>query len=181
MIQVRPINHDEHEITAVGAVLVAGFADRSAAWPTLTDAIREVIACSTEHQVSLVATIDDTIVGWISATPQYQHFGWELHPLVVDPYYHRRGIGSALVIALCAQLAARGATTLYAWSDDESQSTSIGGHDLWPDPLSHLATFVPSARHAGGFYRKLGFALCGVLPDANGRGKPDILFVRRIA
>lgn len=180
MIQIRPINHNSAEIAAVGAVLVAGFADRSPAWPTLADAIREVVAYSADHQISLVATIDQTIVGWISATPQYQNFGWELHPLVVSPQYQYRGVGSALVTELCSTLAARGATTLYAWSDDESLSTSLGGIELWPDPLHHLTSFVPSARHAGGFYRKQGFVLCGILPDANGRGKPDILFTRRI-
>lgn len=181
MITIRPIRTNESEIAAVGAIVVAGFADRSPAWPTLADGINEVVTFSTEHQISLVATIDHTVVGWVSATPQYHHYSWELHPLVVAPQYQHRGIGRALVQALCTALVERGATTLYAWSDDESLSTSLGGKDLMPDPLTHLVTFVPTTRHAGGFYQKQGFVLCGVLPDANGHGKPDILFARRIS
>jgi aminoglycoside 6'-N-acetyltransferase I len=181
MITIRPIQHSRAEIDAVAAILVAGFADRSPAWPTLEAGINEVNAFSTDEHISLVATINDTIVGWISATPQYQRFGWELHPLVVAPAYQHQGIGKALVAALCARLAEHGATTVFAWSDDESLSTSLGGKDLFLNPLEHLHNFSSSVRHAGGFYLKQGFVLCGVLPDANGLGKPDILFARRIS
>jgi aminoglycoside 6'-N-acetyltransferase I len=181
MIYIRPIQYCAAEITAVAAILVSGFADRSPAWSTLESGINEVNAFSTDAHISLVATIHDTVVGWISATPQYQRFGWELHPLVVAPPYQHQGIGKALVAALCARLTEYGATTLFAWSDDESLSTSLGGKDLLPYPLEHLCNFSPTARHAGGFYLKQGFVLCGVLPDANGRGKPDILFARRIS
>lgn len=181
MITIRPIQHSRAEIDAVAAILVAGFADRSPAWPTLEAGINEVNAFSTDEQISLVATINDTIVGWISATPQYQRFGWELHPLVVAPDYQHQGVGKALVAELCTQLASHGATVLYAWSDDESMSTSLGGRNLLPNPLDHLNHFEPSSRHAGGFYLKQGFVLCGVLPNANGPGKPDILFARLIS
>lgn len=181
MMTIRPINPTHAEIATVAAILVAGFADRSPAWPTLEAGINEVQTFSTDEQISLVATINDTIVGWISATPQYQRFGWELHPLVVAPTYQHQGVGKALVADLCARLPQHGATALYAWSDDESLSTSLGGIDLLPNPLDHLRSFGASTRHAGGFYLKQGFVLCGVLPDANGRGKPDILFVRSIS
>ena len=30
------------------------------------------------------------------------------------------------------------------------------------------------------FYRKMGYTITGVVPDANGRGKPDILMSRRV-
>ncbi|MFZ9857991.1 MAG: GNAT family N-acetyltransferase [Roseiflexaceae bacterium] len=181
MIHVRPIQRHASEIASVATILVAGFADRSLAWPTLADGIAEVEAHSTNNHLSLVATIDHVIVGWVSAAPQYQQYGWELHPLVVNPPHQHQGIGKTLIAALCAQLTEHGATTLFAWSDDESLSTSLGGKDLLPNPLAHLTTFSASERHAGGFYLKQGFVLCGVLPDANGRGKPDILFARRIS
>jgi aminoglycoside 6'-N-acetyltransferase I len=44
---------------------------------------------------------------------------------------------------------------------------------------------VAARDHSGGhpmsFYRALGFVVTGVVPDANGRGRPDILMSRRIA
>lgn len=180
MMHIRPIAHTQQEITAVATLLVEGFSDRSPAWPTIDDGIREVIAYSTQVNISLVATFDNQIVGWISATPRYHQSGWELHPLVVAPHMQLRGIGRALVEQLCHQLAQIGATVLFAWSDDEQGTTSLGSVELFPDPLQHLARFESSMRHAGGFYLKQKFYLCGILPDANGRGKPDILFARRI-
>lgn len=35
-------------------------------------------------------------------------------------------------------------------------------------------------RHPYEFYQKCGFALVGVLPDANGPGRPDVFLARRI-
>lgn len=180
MITVRPIQPNQHEIDEVATVLHSGFADRSPAWPTVADARAEVVEYSTASQVSLVAELEHQIVGWISATPQYKQYGWELHPIVVAPQYQRRGVGTALINHLCDALQSRQATVLYAWSDDETMSTSLGGVNLYQQPLQHLSSFHPSSRHAGGFYLAQQFVLCGVIPDANGTGKPDILFARHI-
>jgi aminoglycoside 6'-N-acetyltransferase I len=179
-MNIRPISLHHHEVTQVAQLLVDGFAGISSAWPNLDVAREEVLEYSSDSHISLVAVCDERVCGWASATPQYQQFGWELHPLVVAPQKQRQGVGSALVVALCNALAERGATTLFAWSDDEGAHTSLGNVNLLPNPLEHLQHFSSSDHHAGGFYLKMNFHLCGVLPNANGIGKPDILFVRAI-
>jgi aminoglycoside 6'-N-acetyltransferase I len=35
-------------------------------------------------------------------------------------------------------------------------------------------------RHSYEFYQKCGYTIVGVIPDANGIGKPDILMAKRI-
>ncbi len=76
--------------------------------------------------------------------------------------------------------AARGAMTLFVGTDDELGLTSASGVDLYPDPLAHLAQLRDLAGHPFRFYQKCGFALCGIVPDANGFGRPDVLLAKRI-
>ncbi len=166
------------DVTQVAHVLHAGFADRSLAWPTYAAAYDEVYAQAHPTNINLVARARGQIVGWIGAHPQYDGHAWELHPIVVAPSLQRHGIGRLLVTTLVRMLQSQGASTLFAWSDDETQRTSLGGHSLYPDPLAHLRTFTATTHHAGGFYLRNGFVLSGVIPDANGAGKPDVLFVR---
>ncbi len=63
----------------------------------------------------------------------------------------------------------------------ENGRTTIGGRDLYPDPLLAAASVAGTAQHPLEFYRKLGFVVVGVLPDANGFGKPDIFMAKRVA
>jgi len=74
----------------------------------------------------------------------------------------------------------RGGSTIYLGTDDENGRTSLGGVDLYPDPLMAAAQIQNLRRHPFEFYRKLGFAIVGVLPDANGFGKPDIFMAKRV-
>ena len=78
------------------------------------------------------------------------------------------------------QVRLRGGITLMLGTDDEDNSTSLGGVDLYPDVLGHLQRLHSLRRHPYTFYIKLGYAVVGVLPDANGPGKPDIWLAKRV-
>jgi aminoglycoside 6'-N-acetyltransferase I len=149
------------------------------AWPTI-DKARETVAECLDAGVVRVARTGGGIAGWIGGHPAYMRV-WELHPLVVDPAQQRRGIGRALVADLERVVASRGAMTLVLGSDDETGLTSLGGVDLYPDPLAHLARLQDRGGHAFAFYLKCGFAITGVVPDANGFGQPDIQMAKRVA
>jgi aminoglycoside 6'-N-acetyltransferase I len=133
------------------------------------------------ERFALAAVEGETVLGWIGGIRGYSH-ALELHPLVVDPSRHRQGIGAVLVRALEAQAEAEGFLTVHLGTDDDFGGSSLFGADLFPDPLARLAQIEPRAEgHPFFFYRRLGYAPVGVLPDANGPGRPDIFMARRVA
>jgi aminoglycoside 6'-N-acetyltransferase I len=165
------------------ALLVVAFRQHwPDAWPDLDAALDEVNECLEPDKVCLAAVDDDgQVLGWIGAQPAYGATGWELHPLVVDPARQGAGIGRALVAALESEVRARGGVAIFLGSDDEDGMTSLAGVDLYPDLAGHIAAIRNLKRHPFEFYQKMGYTIVGVVPDANGLGKPDILMAKRIA
>ncbi|MGE0130995.1 MAG: GNAT family N-acetyltransferase [Blastocatellales bacterium] len=149
-------------------------------WPTIDAALEEVHESFAEGRISRIAIDDGTILGWIGAIEMYDGRVWELHPLAVSPKAQGRGLGRALVEDLEALVAALGGQTLWVGTDDEDNLTSLGGVDLYPNPLEHLSKIENLRGHPYEFYQKLGFVITGVMPDANGFGKPDIYMAKRI-
>ena len=172
---------DEEAIRQAANLLVEGFKDDwPEAWPTEEEALREVREALGEGRICRVALGGDgTILGWIGGIPSYEGKVWELHPLVVRPDVQRSGIGRALVADLEARVGERGALTLWLGTDDEADMTTLSGVDLYPDVLGHLANIENLRGHPYEFYQKLGFSIIGVMPDANGWGKPDIFMAKR--
>ncbi|MDD3242988.1 MAG: GNAT family N-acetyltransferase [Eubacteriales bacterium] len=122
----------------------------------------------------------DELLGMVSARPQYGVTAWELHPLAVKVSLRGRGIGRTLVSELERRVALLGGVTLYLGCDDERGETSLGGVDLYDDLPGRIAAARAWGSHPMPFYRKLGYQIVGVLPDANGSGKPDILMAKRL-
>ena len=171
---------DEAAIAQVARIVFDAFRGHTPAWPDLASAEAEVRESFAEGRLSRVARENGAVLGWIGGIRAYGGHAWELHPLAVDPARHREGIGRALVGDLERLVAERGATTLYLGTDDEDERTSLGGVDLYPDPLAHLANITSPGYHPYRFYLACGFSLVGVIPDANGPGRPDILMAKRV-
>lgn len=129
---------------------------------------------------ALAAVEDGAVLGMVGGVDSYSHAA-ELHPLAIDPPHQRRGLGAALTAALEARLAQMGKLTVYLGTDDEIGGTSLFGAELFPDALAKLAAITETTGHPFFFYRKLGYEPVGVVPDANGLGKPDILMAKRLA
>jgi GNAT superfamily N-acetyltransferase len=92
-----------------------------------------------------------------------------------------KGIGRALVTALEERVRERGGLTMTLGTDDVTGQTTLSGASLLPDVWGHIARIQNLRRHPYEFYQKLGYAITGVVPDANGLGKPDILMAKSLA
>jgi len=164
---------------AAAETLERAFAHIAAGWPK--NARAEVATFFDDKDRAALAALDgDVVVGWIGMIRAYSH-AFELHPIAVDPEQQRQGVGAALIAALEAKVKAEGALTLYLGADDDFGGTSLFGADPYPDLLASLARIEARGdRHPLGFYLRMGFVLAGLIPDANGTGKPDILFAKRL-
>ena len=173
---------DDSAIQQIAEILVAGFKQHwPQAWPDLASALDEVRESFGEGRLSRVARdAGGQVLGWIGGIRQYYGHVWELHPLVVHSGYQRQGIGRALVADLETQVKAHGGLTVTLGTDDEDGMTSLSGVDLYPDVWAHIAAIRNLKGHPYEFYQRLGYKIVGIIPDANGPGKPDILMAKRV-
>ncbi|MCA9973427.1 MAG: GNAT family N-acetyltransferase [Anaerolineales bacterium] len=178
-MQIVDLDSDNRErVTQTADLLVRGLGH---SWPDLDSALAEVHDCLQPENINRIAVdVRGHVVGWVGGQPAYDGHAWELHPLVVHPDSQGAGIGRLLVSDFEAQVKARGGLTIYLGTDDERQQTSLGGLDVYPDVLGHLARIQNHDRHPYEFYQKVGFVIVGVIPDANGFGKPDIIMAKRV-
>lgn len=174
-LHIQDLSSDNQiAIEQVAILLVEGFKEHwPDAWPTFDAAVKEVNEGFAEGRISRIA-IDTSglVLGWIGAQPTYAEV-WELHPLVVRIDQQHKGIGRALVTDLEAQIRKKHGLTLMLGSDDQDSMTTLSGVDLYPDVWRHITHIQNLRGHPYEFYQKLGYAIIGVVPDANGIGKPD--------
>ncbi len=161
-------------------ILVGALSHAPSVWPDLAAARAEVATfVDNPDRLGFAAFAAERLLGWIGAI---RHSGqlWELHPLVVDPPVQGRGHGRLLVTALEAAARNAGVSTIWLGTDDDFGGTSLFGVDLYPDVLESLKRLAVTTWHPYAFYRRIGYAVVGILPDAGGRGRHDILMAKRI-
>jgi aminoglycoside 6'-N-acetyltransferase I len=163
------------------AILMSALAHVPSAWHDVASARAEVATFFGNPERSAIAALDQgRLIGWIGAIRQSAH-AWELHPLVVHPSHQRRHCGTLLVNALEAMAGEAGACTIWLGTDDDFGGTNLFGADLYPQVLERLLRLEPVGTHPYTFFRRMGFVVVGVLPDADGIGRHDILMAKRIA
>lgn len=147
-------------------------------WPTLHDAMYEIKERLIPENTLLAAIENDIVIGWGGIlAPMYNGNVFELHPLAVRGDKRNLGIGRTIVTALEDEARKQGGLTIHLGADDEGGDgeTSFANVDLYDDLPGKINNFN-SGTHQSGFYLKLGYKIIGVMPDANGIGKPDIYF-----
>jgi aminoglycoside 6'-N-acetyltransferase I len=164
--------------SAAARILTAAFS-HIPVWSTITEARAEVDECFSADRVAFGVTLDGDLAGWVGAIKHSEPL-WELHPIAVRPDAHRRGVGRLLVETLEDEAERQGALTISLGTDDEFGGTNLFGTDVYPTPLEHLTQLRVVTAHPYQFFERLGFSIVGVIPDANGPGKHDILMAKRV-
>jgi len=151
------------------------------AWLTFEDGLKEIHEMLEAERICRIA-IDDNgnLLGIIGGIPQYDGHVWELHPLAVQPSMQGKGIGRALVDDFEEQVRLKGGLTITLGSDDEDNMTSLSNVDLYENLGDKVKNIRNLKNHPYEFYQKMGYIITGVVIDANGRGKPDIIMSKRV-
>lgn len=172
---------DTKLIQQTAALLTEGFKEHwPDAWANIDSALQEVQESFAANRISRVAVDDSGILGWIGGIEQYDGNVWELHPLVVRSDCRRKGIGRKLVTDLEERVRERGGLTLWVGTDDEDNMTTLASVNLYPNVFEHIAKIRNLRGHPYEFYQKVGFVIVGLMPDANGLGKPDIYMAKQV-
>jgi len=150
-------------------------------WPSREAVLAEVAESlqGDKRRISIVAAVGDEAVGWIADHEGYSQ-AFEIYPLIVKAAHQRRGMGRALLRAFERKAGATGALTVYLGSDDERNATSLAGRDLFPGVLDHARGLRSLANRPFEFYVRCGCEVVGVIPDANGKCKPDIWLAKSV-
>lgn len=173
-MQIADLAEQSDPVLEEAATLLVREFDEPRGWPTV-ELAREEVASVLREGFARAMLDGTTLLGWVGGLPEYGGRVLELHPMVVRREYRRQGIGRALAAAFEAEACRRGALTATLGTDDDSGMTSLAGIDLYSDVSRHIAELRDLGRgHPFLFYRKLGYVVTGIMPDANGRGRPDI-------
>jgi aminoglycoside 6'-N-acetyltransferase I len=172
----------EHLIQQAAQLLVDAFREHWAdAWSTFEEGLEEVHEMLENERICRIAVNNqENLLGIIGGIPGYDGNVWELHPLAVQPPLQGKGIGQALVEDFEEQVRSKGGLTITLGSDDEDSMTSLSNVDLYENLWEKIRDIRNLKNHPFEFYQKMGYVITGVVPDANGRGKPDILMAKRI-
>ena len=173
---------DEGLIQQAAQLLLDAFREHwPDAWPTLEEGLQEVHEMLETGRICRVAVDQQgNLLGIIGGIPQYDGHVWELHPLAVQPHMQGKGVGRALVEDFEEQVHLKGGLTITLGSDDEDNMTSLSEVDLYENLWEKVQDIRNLKKHPFEFYQKLGYVITGVVIDANGIGKPDILMSKRV-
>ncbi len=173
---------DKDLIQQAAQLLVDAFREHwPEAWQTLEDGLQEIQDIMEEDHILRVAVDDENkLLGIIGGLSQYDGKVWELHPLAIQPNLQKQGVGKKLVEDFEEQVRQRNGLTILLGTDDENNMTSLSNVDLYENLFEKIKNIKNIKGHPYEFYQKMGYTIIGVIPDANGIGKPDILMSKRV-
>lgn len=178
MIEIKPMTQKDNMrvLTQLADMWFDAFGDDD------KNPLTEIQACLAADCLAFIAMENRYVAGFAGAIPQYGVTGWELRSLLVDGPCRCKGLGDELLQQTEKAVRERGGVTMYLGINDRNFSTSLGNCDLYVDTfekIKNIQTLVPE-QHPYEFYLRHGYTITGVIPDANGVGKPNILLAKRL-
>jgi len=146
----------------------------SEAWPTMESARREVSECVERPNLCVGVLDGERLAGWVGLRPLYAKT-WELHPLVIDSAFRGKGLGRRLLEKLEEKAREKGLIGIALGTDDDTFRTSLSRARIDRSNIFREIERIENLRaHPYEFYEKCGYMIVGLIPNANGRNKPDI-------
>ncbi len=162
-------------------ILATAYGDGASPWPNVRSAMGEVEACVDLPNVCVGLCEGERLLGWVGLRPMYEKT-WELHPLAVALEEQRKGFGTLLVREIEREAAARNLAGIALGADDDRFRTSLSRTDIDESNIfDELKNIRNLEGHPYEFYRKCGYMIVGMIPNANGKRKPDIWLWKALA
>lgn len=174
-------NEDDGVVEQVATLLMGGvFAHQSHTWTDKTTALDEIGESFEANHISRVG-FDDSgkLLGWAAGYSIYNGYIWQVYPLALTAF--NLDIGHRLLQDFEEQVRAHGGLGILLSIDVELTLPTLHEKDLSTDPWQHIISLQHLDNHRIEFFRQLGFAIVGIIPNAQGRGKPNILLERSVA
>jgi len=127
-----------------------------------------------------VAEESSRVIAFVGVLHHVFPKAYQIEPLIVEHQFRRQGIGGKLLELTEFKLKQEGIHTLFITAQDTESSTNLSGQDFYADnPLALLAN-IEYSNHPMRFYEKRGYHITGIIPDANGFGRPEYILSKRI-
>lgn len=149
-------------------------------WKTIKSCKKEVKECCDKKHITCGLVENNELIGWVGLRPMY-NVTWELHPIMVKPSHQGKRIGSRLLDEIEKIAREKNILNIILGTDDELGQTSLSGKDLYHlDLYDEIINIRNLKNHPFEFYQKNGYKIIGVIPDASGKSKHDILMGKQL-
>ncbi|BAK88619.1 aminoglycoside acetyltransferase [Pseudomonas aeruginosa NCGM2.S1] len=175
------IKDSEKYITQAAEILFDVFSHINFdSWPSLQKATETVIECISAENICIGILINDELCGWVGLREMYKKT-WELHPMVIKKKHQNKGFGKILIFETEKKAKERNLEGIVLGTDDETFRTTLSMSELNNENIFHEIKNIKNLKnHPFEFYEKCGYSIIGVIPNANGKNKPDILMWKNI-
>jgi aminoglycoside 6'-N-acetyltransferase I len=151
-------------------------------WPDLdkNSAVETVKESIDDENICIGIKIDDELIGWVCVSPEFEQT-WELHPMVIKTEFQGKGFGKILINEAEKIAREKGIIGIILGSGEETYKTSLSQNEITKKNLLEKNKNIKNYKnHPYEFYRKCGYCVYGIIPNAYGLNKPNILMWKDI-